>query len=145
MGVCLLLFLCAQLRPLLLLFCQSFLFLTIPSAMNCPFSLLDFIFIQLSLNYPFNFKHLFIYLFILLLLTNYFFISETLSLHRNSSPHRFNHTPSLLPIPSGVPRVVLQGVQTSVPVEMKPLQYDRYRCGYTAPNPGHTDFSLLAT
>ncbi|GFR62843.1 filamin-A, partial [Elysia marginata] len=36
----------------------------------------------------------------------------------------------------GVPRVVLQGVQSTLPVEMKPLQYDRYRCAYTAPSPG---------
>ncbi|KAK3776300.1 hypothetical protein RRG08_039888 [Elysia crispata] len=36
----------------------------------------------------------------------------------------------------GVPKVVLQGVQTTLPVEMKPLQYDRYRCAYTAPTPG---------
>ncbi|RUS89528.1 hypothetical protein EGW08_002716 [Elysia chlorotica] len=36
----------------------------------------------------------------------------------------------------GVPKVVMQGVHADVPVEMKALQYDRYRCAYTAPAPG---------
>ncbi|GFN79028.1 filamin-a [Plakobranchus ocellatus] len=36
----------------------------------------------------------------------------------------------------GVPKVQLQGVHTDVTVELEPLQYDRYRCLYTAPHPG---------
>ncbi|KAH9514217.1 hypothetical protein Btru_028397 [Bulinus truncatus] len=36
----------------------------------------------------------------------------------------------------GVPKVKLQGVQSELPIQMKPLKYNRYECSYTSNLPG---------
>ncbi|XP_022287770.2 filamin-A-like [Crassostrea virginica] len=36
----------------------------------------------------------------------------------------------------GTPRVLLKGVKKDVTVDVCPMKYDRYRCTYSAPNPG---------
>ncbi|XP_012941870.1 filamin-B isoform X2 [Aplysia californica] len=36
----------------------------------------------------------------------------------------------------GVPKVTMQGVQTELPVEVKPLKYNRYHCSYLSEFPG---------